>query len=270
MKKFEKIFIIGYNKTATCSLDCLFHQNGWATQHRDGNWEIEKSEVFSDQHAEKTNHFNFKKLAADYPHALFILNLRKLDSWIMSRCGHVIFNNALMTMQDGNRPTTQSWGYPSLVDICGETRSLKVTDAIKDKYFQYIKGRIKRWVDERESYYNDILTFFKDNSKQFLIVNIHNDWKEFVIEHVMDEHTKITTDRMLATDRDNFKEIRSLNPSDKKLYDNFLSVHLDLAKQAMNEVLSEYPPSVKESLLLHDANDNQKFLNIYKNNFGLT
>ena len=96
-KKFEKIFIIGYNKTATCSLDALFCSNGWDTQHQDGNWKINKKEVFSDQHAEKTNFFNFKQLSQDYPNALFILNLRKLDDWIMNRCGHVLFNNALMT-----------------------------------------------------------------------------------------------------------------------------------------------------------------------------
>lgn len=266
-KKFEKIFIIGYNKTATCSLDALFFENGWNTQHQDGNWKIDEKEVFSDQHADNTNFFNFKQLSQDYPNALFILNLRKLDDWIMSRCGHVIFNNALITIIDGNKPTKESWAYPSLEDIYGDKRSLKLNDKIKEKYFNYIKEKIKFWVDERESYYTDILEFFKDRRQQLLIIDIYKDWKPFVADHTMEDCEEIPTNRMLASDRGAFKEIKSLNISDKKDFDEFMSTHKSLAKKAMDEVLSEYPKWVKDSVLLHDDRENKKFLNIYKNNF---
>ena len=267
-KKFEKIFIIGYNKTATCSLDVLFEFNGWNTQHQDCKWKIDEKEVFSDQHAEHTNFFNFKQLSQDYPNALFILNLRKLDDWMMSRCGHVIFDNALMAITDSNSPTKESWAYPSLEDICGDKRSLKLNDKIKEKYFNYIKEKIKFWVDERESYYTDILEFFKDKRQQLLIIDIYKDWKPFVADHTMEDYNKeIPTDRMLASDKETFGEIRSLSKSDKKDFDEFMSTHKSLAKKAMDEVLSEYPKWAKDSVLLHDDRENKKFLNIYKNNF---
>ncbi|MBP02711.1 MAG: hypothetical protein CMM25_07870 [Rhodospirillaceae bacterium] len=266
-KKFKKIFIIGYNKTATSTLDALFNSNGWDTQHHDGLWEVDKKEVFSDQHAESTNSFDFKKLYRNYPEALFILNLRKLGDWIMSRCRHVFFSVALDTIKDTNRPIKASWAYPSLEDIYGDKRTLDINNEAKEKYFNFIKEKIKLWIDERQNYYKDILEFFKDKKNNLIIIDIYEkDWKVFIADHTMEGYI-MTTDRMLASEGEAFNEITSLSDSDKKFYDEFMFTHKALVKKAIDEILSEYPSSAKGSVLLHEDEENKKFLDIYKNNF---
>ena len=267
-KKFKKIFIIGYNKTATCSLNALFKHNGWNSEHKCGDWAIDEKEVFSDQHPEFTNFFDFKKLSNKYPNSFFILNLRKLDDWIMSRCGHVVFNQVIRSIKKNTRTTGQAWAYPSIEDIAFDTKCFfEINEELKLRYIKFVKEKIKFWIEERENYYTDILEFFRDKKHQLLIIDVNKNWKAFVADHTMKDYENIPDDRMSASNRDSLEIIKKLSVSDKKKFDNFMSTHKSLAKKAMDEVLSEYPSWVKDSVLLHDDRENKKFLNIYKNNF---
>ncbi len=267
-KKFEKIFIIGYNKTATSTLDALFSYNGWSSEHKCKDWAIDEKEVFSDQHPQFTNFFDFKKLSNKYPNSLFILNLRKLDDWIMSRCGHVVFNQAVQSIKNNIRPTGQVWAYPSIEDIAFDTKCFfEINEELKVRYTKFVKEKIKFWIEERENYYTDILKFFRDKKDKLLIIDVNKNWKAFVADHTMENYESLPSDRMAASNRDSLVFVKEMSVSKKKKLDNYMSTHKSLAKKAMDEVLSEYPSCVKDSVLLHDDRENKKFLNIYKNNF---
>ncbi len=77
-----------------------------------------------------------------------------------------------------------------------------------------------------------------------------------------------TGDRMKASDRENFGEVKSLSNTDKKLYDDFMNTHFELVQKVLDTVLSEYPPQAASSKLLHSPEESSKFLKIYKNNFS--
>lgn len=272
MKKYDKVFVIGFNKTATCSIDALFKYNGWKTQHDDGRWNTDDFEVFSDQHPDKTNHHDFKSLSSNYPNALFLLNVRELSKWAISRCGHIIFHKALQRI--GQTPAKNqgpSWAYPSLVEFPEECGLQPVSSNLKKIYSEYMLPKIKGWIKEREDYHHDILTFFTQSPSRLLLVDIHNPWKNFVINHCMENvpNEEEIGDRMKASDRENFGEVRALSPEDKKLYDDFMADHFELAQKLLTTALSDYPATAATSKLLHSPEATDKFLKIYKNNFSL-
>ena len=110
-----KLFFIGFNKTATTSLDNLFKRNGFETIHWgsgetflanqmqinfDGSLPIlqgvEDFRVYSDftyltnDTAIEGNKF-YRELHMEYPDSWFILNVRGIDSWLLSRLRHPTF-----------------------------------------------------------------------------------------------------------------------------------------------------------------------------------
>ena len=271
MKKYDKVFVIGFNKTATCSIDALFKYNGWKTQHRDGLWETDKFEVFSDQHPDATDRNDFKSLFSQYPNSLFILNVRELSKWAISRCGHIIFSKALQRInKTPAKNQGRSWAYPSIAEFPEEFGLQPVSDNLKKMYVEYMIEKVGGWAQEREDYHKDILNFFTKDPSRLLLVDIHNPWKTFVIDHCMEvvPNPEETGDRMKASDRENFGEVKSLSNTDKKLYDDFMNTHFELVEKVLDTVLSEYPPQAASSKLLHSPEESSKFLKIYKNNFS--
>ena len=104
-----KIFIIGFNKTGTRSLDSYFNKNSIPSIHWDYNklarqikYNYEKGynilygydhyTVFSDmEDAYNLNYAYvdyFKEFDKEYPNSKFILNIRDVDNWIKSRNNH--------------------------------------------------------------------------------------------------------------------------------------------------------------------------------------
>jgi hypothetical protein len=92
----EKYFVIGFNKTATLTFHELFLQNGLSSYH-DGdskfrglvpkgtiNWNTDLHTCFSDN----GNYQDYKLLDTKYPNSIFILNVRRLDEWLVSRFKH--------------------------------------------------------------------------------------------------------------------------------------------------------------------------------------
>lgn len=260
-KKFNKIFVIGYNKTATCSIDTLLNENGLNSYHggglNEGDWDINKYDAFSDQHPDGTDFFRFRKCHKNYPDSLFILNTRKLKDWVLSRCGHSIFNMSLDIKNTGKIKANGSWGYPDVEHIL-KKKSISFNDLsndILDEYYKFIKSKIKFWINERESYYASILYYFKGYPEDLILMDIHEEWKSFLGDIVFKEY-KITNDKMQASSRNYSKNQQE-----------FFDMHKEIYEQAVKDILAPYPKFVESSLLLHDNQINKHFLSIYKNNF---
>ena len=93
--EFEKIFVIGFNKTGTSTFHVLFQKNGLMSQHDGSKWDIENYQCFSDN----GNFRDWKRLFRDYPDCIFVLNTRPVDAWIRSRAKHCYVEKL-------------PWGYP--------------------------------------------------------------------------------------------------------------------------------------------------------------
>ena len=141
----KKIFVIGFNKTATSTFHELFLKNCLKSQH-DTFWQTNDYDCFSDN----GNLNNFKQLDNDYPNSIFILNTRSLDKWLISRFQHGVAENKMNGLET-------NWAYPCSSKLCNE------------------------WINEREIYYLDVLEYFKNNPDKLIIVNIENDnWLQFI------------------------------------------------------------------------------------------
>lgn len=147
--QYEKYFVIGYNKTGTTTFHYLFHINGFRSQHSIGKkWDLDSYDCFSDNGQMN----KFQDLDSKFPNAIFILNTRKLRSWLISRFMH------------GQKMKT-SWAYPPSVMLC------------------------LKWILERDIYYNKILGHFKNNPKKLIIVSIDEEnWITYIAKKLKFEH----------------------------------------------------------------------------------
>ena len=140
----KKIFVIGFNKTATSSFHALFNLLGINSVHTDKPVMeiIDDYESFTDgYHLQFTDYFN------KYPDSLFILNTRPIKNWLISRYKHAV---------------TQDW-----MDCWCWPVSEKTTNI---------------WIKEREYHFQNVLEFFKEKSKQLVILNIEKQgWEFFVV-----------------------------------------------------------------------------------------
>ena len=80
----EKIFVIGFGKNATTTFHEMFLQNGLKSQHEQLYWDTKKYDCFSDGGEKR----DLKKLYKEYPNAIYILNTRSLEQWLLSRLKH--------------------------------------------------------------------------------------------------------------------------------------------------------------------------------------
>jgi len=138
-----KIFVIGFNKTATTSIHNFFSKNGLSALHAgDSPWKIEKFQCFSDN----GNKRDWKKLSETYPNSIFILNTRRMDKWIISRSKHYSFSK---------------WKVPR-------------------KYPPSTK-LFKEWILKRHNHYTEVLEFFKKSPDRLYIVDIDKEgWIEYL------------------------------------------------------------------------------------------
>lgn len=150
MNTYEKIFVIGSNKTGTSSLHGLFLKNGFNSQHG-LDWELEKYQCFSDGIYNNTHNNTYKNCYEKFPNSLFILNTRPLYNWLYSRANHSC-RYKLGKMKEG---------WPPSYDV-------------------YLD-----WVNWRTDYYNEILNYFVDMPNQLIICNIEKpNWEDFVLSFI--------------------------------------------------------------------------------------
>lgn len=139
-----KIFVIGFNKTGTTSIDNIFRRlkiNSIHTPKPAVLCMIDKYDAFTDG-----GHAFFKDYYKRYPDSLFILNTRPLFNWLVSRYKHA-----------KNHGFKNCWCWP-------------VT-----------KQRTQKWILDREKHHKKVLDFFKDKPKQLLVVNIEKKGYENII-----------------------------------------------------------------------------------------
>lgn len=151
----KKIFVIGFNKTGTCSLHFLFKKLGINSYHNTTPVMkiINKYDAFSDG-----EHYNFADYFNAKPDSLFILNTRPIDKWLFSRYKHAAFHNF-----------NECWCWP-----------------VSDK-------RTDDWITLRETHFQNVLSFFKDKLNQLLIINIEKKgWEKAVTLFLKKENSIIS------------------------------------------------------------------------------
>ena len=133
----SKIFFLGYNKTATCSIYQLMTTNGIKCQH-DSKWDIDKYQAFCDCGDLQ----DYKKLYEMYPNAYFILNTRNIKDWLLSRLKH------------GFTYKQREFGYPApSFDI------------------------VEKWLIARLEYYKELKEYFKDKNNFYILDIDKFNWK---------------------------------------------------------------------------------------------
>ena len=80
---YEKYFVIGFNKTATSTFHNLFSQNNLKSQHA-SKWNTDNYTCFSDN----GDLNDYEALDPKYENAIFILNVREIAKWLISRFKH--------------------------------------------------------------------------------------------------------------------------------------------------------------------------------------
>ncbi len=141
----SKVFAIGFNKSATTSLHTLFQSLGLTSYHG-GEWRdcedmslLNNFDCFSDGYPK-----NHNKLDALFPGSKFILQVRDLKSWVYSRLAHIRRVKALNTYKGS---------------------------AIWDE----TEHAVKFWIQQRNDYHLEVMSYFENRPADFLIVNVTKD-----------------------------------------------------------------------------------------------
>jgi len=162
-----KIFVIGFNKTASTSIHNLFLENNINSLHLGLNRpdtntflpHLENYDAFCDGYHGEV----FKEYYNCYPDSLFILNIRPLREWLISRYKHAYTHNF-----------EECWCWPPTFELT------------------------KEWINDRIQYHNDILNFFKDKPNNLFIVNIGKyNWQNELLKFI----GKPTTDKIILKNR---------------------------------------------------------------------
>jgi hypothetical protein len=182
----KKIFVIGFNKTATSSFHALFNLLGINSVHTD----LPVIEIIDDYDAFTDGyHLMFAEYFNKYPDSLFILNTRPIKKWLISRYKHAV-----------NQDWNDCWCWP-----------------VSEK-------RTNGWIKEREYHFQNVLEFFKDKTKQLVIVNIEKQgWENFVIDFLQKKY-----------DSDNLKIIENKTDESK-----ICKEYIDLIKVNVNKCLKD-------------------------------
>ena len=159
-KSCKKYFVIGFNKTATSTFHSLFLKNNFTSQHAT-KWDTDKYACFSDNG--NLNHY--RELDVKYENSIFILNVRELDKWLMSR-----FKNGL------REPKRPNWAYP------------------------YTREKCIEWINDREKYHREILEYFMERPEKIIIVNIEREgWISYLCSQLDFKNDSIQSENVHET-----------------------------------------------------------------------
>jgi hypothetical protein len=157
--KYEKIFVIGFNKCGTTSFYDLFvganlkAVHGWRGRENKcaRNERFNYMKIINKYDAFTDGFHSINKIKKYYSfcrNSLFILNTRSISNWLISRYKHGSIYNF-----------KKSWCWPP-----SEEEILKL-------------------VDKREKHYRNVLNFFKNKSYNLIIIDIEkNGWQSFVLK----------------------------------------------------------------------------------------
>ena len=169
-KSYEKYFVIGFNKTATTTIHQLFLKNNLNSRHTPKKWETDKYTCFTDN----GHQYNYRELDLKYEDSIFILNVRELDRWLISRFKHGI--------RKWRKP---NWAYPCTIEKCIE------------------------WIEHREKYHQEILEYFADRPNKIIIINTDKrEWMNYLCSQLQFKNNKIKSRNIhVTTDSDEHKKI---------------------------------------------------------------
>ena len=142
----RKVFVIGFNKSASSSLHFLFESlgrpsyHGVAWRNLDDLKLLQKYDCFSDDIPR-----DLSELDRLFPSSKFILNVRDLRSWIYSRLAHIERNKK----SNSKYKTHPTW------DTTEEA--------------------IKVWIKTRNEYHLSVLSYFAGRPADILVVNFIRD-----------------------------------------------------------------------------------------------
>jgi hypothetical protein len=163
-KSYKKYFVIGFNKTATTTFHNLFLKNNLTSQHA-SQWNTDKYACFSDN----GDLNNYKELDLKYENSIFILNVRELDKWLISRFKHGLRKN-----------TKPNWAYP------------------------YTREKCIKWINFREKYHMEILDYFTERPEKIIIVNIERKgWINYLCSQLHFKNNKIKSKNVNKTKYNN-------------------------------------------------------------------
>ena len=202
-KSYKKYFVIGFNKTATTTFHNLFLKNNLTSQHTT-KWNTDKYACFSDN----GNQNNYRELDLKYENSVFILNVRELDKWLISR-----FKHGLRTCRKPN------WAYP------------------------YTREKCIKWINYREKYHMEILDYFTERPEKIIIVNIEREgWEKYLCSQLHFKNDNIKSKNVhktLYNNKDHKKIYELVNKtleelnydkktilfSNKKLLDKYITIY---------------------------------------------
>jgi len=148
----NKVFCIGLHKTGTTTLANFFREYGFKDTHSI-NWinkpsKIKRYDFFSDggSHFDNINEFDFKKLFYTYKDAIFILQTRDTEKWVLSKLRHAGWTkDTIIQPDDPTKISHDEWKYKSYLTI-------------------------QKFIEHKINYENKVFSFFRENDISRLLV----------------------------------------------------------------------------------------------------
>lgn len=208
---YEKIFVIGFNKTATSSIHKLFIKNKLLSQHNGSRWQVDDYQCFSDNGDLR----NFKELDEKYENSIFILNTRKLNKWIISRFKH--------GQRQYEKTRKKNWAWPCREEL------------------------VYKWLIEREAHHMNLLEHFKNNPEKLIIVSTEkSDFLEFISNHININHYQFEPRNVIKTTDEHNDMIECVNRVFNEMYYNEAEIENCLVKDVdlTNHYLTIYKNNI--------------------------
>lgn len=145
VRNARKVFVIGFNKTGTSSIHSIFKNLGLPSYH--GNkWRscndlklLRLYDCFSDGIPR-----DLAKLDTMFPNARFILQVRELDTWVLSRLAHIE-----RSKRSGKHNGVNTWDTTEYA--------------------------VQKWIKNRNCYHIFVLNYFQERPQDILIINYLRD-----------------------------------------------------------------------------------------------
>ena len=179
IRKNEKIFAIGFNKTATTTIHQILLDYGFKAFHGK-NYDTEQFDAFSDGSIDSIS--RYEEYHADFPGALFVLNIRPFHSWCLSRFKHgfvkacrqhgIDWRHLDTKPQDLKKiiETAENWAWPPAVE------------------------KVEKWGALRSQHHSAVLDYFSSKTSEaaFICFDIEcPGWQHFFETRVSEGGGKI-------------------------------------------------------------------------------
>lgn len=209
----------------------LFLLNGIKSQH-DNNWDLDNYDAFSDNKDLSI----YIELSIKYPDAMFILNIRSIKEWILSRVNHGIIYRSLYN-NDVNHDWIWKWTYP------------------------ISESKIINNIVWRNTHIKSVLNDFKSRNmmNQLLVLDVDQaDWIKFFCSEL------------------NFKEQDNIRAHSSKILFNMLEKkdecekEIKATKEIVDALFLKIKDDPKYKCIIYDTNELDHLISQFKNNIKKT